>query len=46
MKENKTVLVDFTADWCINCHFNEYDGPEYPGDPGTGERKWRHHTQG
>jgi suppressor for copper-sensitivity B len=24
MKENKTVLVDFTADWCINCHFNEY----------------------
>jgi suppressor for copper-sensitivity B len=24
MKENKTVLVDFTADWCINCHVNEY----------------------
>ncbi|HXY37158.1 MAG TPA: thioredoxin family protein [Planctomycetaceae bacterium] len=23
LKENKPVLVDFTADWCINCHFNE-----------------------
>jgi suppressor for copper-sensitivity B len=23
MKQNKMVLVDFTADWCINCHFNE-----------------------
>lgn len=23
MKENKTVLVDFTADWCLNCHVNE-----------------------
>jgi suppressor for copper-sensitivity B len=24
MKQNKMVLVDFTADWCINCHVNEY----------------------
>ena len=23
MKENKTVLVDFTAEWCPNCHWNE-----------------------
>jgi thiol:disulfide interchange protein len=23
LKEKKTVLVDFTADWCINCHVNE-----------------------
>jgi suppressor for copper-sensitivity B len=23
LKENKPVLVNFTADWCINCHFNE-----------------------
>jgi thiol:disulfide interchange protein len=22
-KENKPVLVNFTAEWCINCHFNE-----------------------
>jgi thiol:disulfide interchange protein len=21
--QNKTVIVDFTADWCINCHVNE-----------------------
>ena len=24
LKQNKTVLVDFTADWCLNCHMNEY----------------------
>lgn len=24
LKENKTVIVDFTADWCLNCHVNEY----------------------
>ncbi len=24
MKENKTVLVDFTAEWCANCHWNEF----------------------
>jgi suppressor for copper-sensitivity B len=23
LKENKTVLVDFTADWCANCRWNE-----------------------
>jgi thiol:disulfide interchange protein len=23
LKENKTVLVDFTAEWCINCKVNE-----------------------
>jgi suppressor for copper-sensitivity B len=22
-KEKKTVLIDFTAEWCINCHVNE-----------------------
>jgi suppressor for copper-sensitivity B len=24
IKQNKTVIVDFTADWCLNCHWNEY----------------------
>jgi suppressor for copper-sensitivity B len=24
LKQKKTVLVDFTAKWCINCHVNEY----------------------
>jgi suppressor for copper-sensitivity B len=24
LKQNRPVLVDFTADWCINCHVNEY----------------------
>lgn len=23
VKQNKTVLVDFTADWCLTCHTNE-----------------------
>jgi suppressor for copper-sensitivity B len=24
LKEHKTVLIDFTAEWCINCHVNEF----------------------
>jgi suppressor for copper-sensitivity B len=24
MKEHKTILVDFTADWCANCQLNEF----------------------
>ena len=24
LKQNKTILIDFTADWCLNCHLNEF----------------------
>jgi suppressor for copper-sensitivity B len=24
LKEKKPVIVDFTAEWCINCHVNEF----------------------
>jgi thiol:disulfide interchange protein len=24
LKEHKTVLIDFTAEWCTTCHVNEY----------------------
>ncbi len=31
LDEGRTVLVDFTADWCLNCKYNEklvYDSDE------------------
>ncbi len=35
LKQNKTVLVDFTADWCLNCHMNEYIALEHARDEGA-----------
>ena len=31
-KEKKTVLIDFTAEWCINCHVNERVALNTAGD--------------